>query len=99
MERLKSTSDVDCVFGKPFESHGKLYVPCAIVRYGFGGGEETKEGHAGIGGGVNSKPAGVLEISADGARFIHFEPSWRQIATVGLVVWLGLRLLGGLRQR
>lgn len=101
VDRLKSSANVECVFGKPFESHGKLYVPVASVRYGFGGGdgsdgEQSKNGH--MGGGVKTRPAGVLEVTTEGARFIHFEPSWRQLIAAGMGIWIGLRLLGGLRR-
>ena len=78
-ETLGSTATVKSVFGEPIHAEGKTIVPVAKVAYGFGGGfgsghgkhEPGREGEGGGGGGgVRAFPAGALEITANGTRFI-----------------------------
>ena len=99
-ETLGSTATVKSVFGEPIQANGKTVVPVAKVAYGFGGGfgagkhgkKADQEGEAGGGGGgVRAFPAGVLEITESGTRFIPFtDPRWLAAAfTAGA-------LLGGL---
>ena len=80
-ETLGSTATVRSVFGEPIHVEGKTIVPVAKVAYGFGGGfgsghgkhEPGREGEGGGGGGgVRAFPAGALEITAQGTRFIPF---------------------------
>ena len=81
-ESLGSTATVRSVFGEPIHAEGKTVVPVAKVAYGFGAGggqgtgkhagsDEPSEGGGG-GGGVRAFPAGALEITQDGTRFIPF---------------------------
>lgn len=84
VERLAATASVKQVFGEPIERGGRTIVPVARVQYGFGGGYGGGEqrsaevnrplaaGGGGGGGGVKAKPAGVLEITDAGTRFIRF---------------------------
>jgi uncharacterized spore protein YtfJ len=80
-ETLGSTATVKSVFGEPIQANGKTVVPVAKVAYGFGGGfgagkhgkEANRQGEGGGGGGgVRAFPAGVLEITDSGTRFIPF---------------------------
>ena len=81
-ESLGSTATVGSVFGEPIHAEGKTVVPVAKVAYGFGAGggqclgkhegsDEPSEGGGG-GGGVRAFPAGALEITQAGTRFIPF---------------------------
>jgi uncharacterized spore protein YtfJ len=83
-ERFSATANVKQVFGEPIEQGGRTVIPVARVHYrlGAGGGSgETKNdspqgprsgGGGGGGGLVTARPAGALEISDSGTRFIHF---------------------------
>lgn len=80
-ETLGTTATVRSVFGEPIHSNGKTVVPVAKVAYGFGGGfgagkdraHADREGEGGGGGGgVRVFPAGALEISETGTRFVPF---------------------------
>ena len=80
-DALGSTATVKSVFGEPISAHGKTVVPVAKVAYGFGGGfgagkhgaqaDRRGEGGGG-GGGVCAYPAGALEITDTGTRFVPF---------------------------
>jgi uncharacterized spore protein YtfJ len=86
-QSLGSSATVKSVFGDPIQVEGKTVVPIAKVAYGFGAGGgsgprkhngagpdnpgEKAEGGGG-GGGVRAYPAGALEITATGTRFIPF---------------------------
>jgi uncharacterized spore protein YtfJ len=106
-ERFAATANVKQVFGEPIERGGKTIVPVARVQYrlggGYGGGEQeqaTRErplaaGGGGGGGMVKASPAGALEITDAGTRFIRFiDPTDMVKACVGgLIVVLILRRL------
>src|SRR5205823_10675197 len=81
-ETLGATASVKSVFGEPIHAAGRTIVPVARVAYGFGGGfgqgerargENAPHGEGGGGGGaVRAYPAGALEITESGTRFIAF---------------------------
>jgi uncharacterized spore protein YtfJ len=81
-DSLGATANVKSVFGDPIQVNGKTVVPIATVAYGFGAGGGTSRGKGdesganaeggGGGGGVRAFPAGALEITTDGTRFIPF---------------------------
>jgi uncharacterized spore protein YtfJ len=76
-ESLRTAANVKSVFGEPIHAEGKTIVPVAKVAYGFGGGgghhDDARANHGGGGGGgVRAFPAGVLEITQTGTRFIPF---------------------------
>ena len=88
VESLSSTATVKSVFGEPIQVEGKTVVPIAKVAYGFGGGfgnrpkpgetqEGVKEEGAGGGGGVKAFPAGALEITPSGTRFVPLHDALR----------------------
>jgi uncharacterized spore protein YtfJ len=80
---LGSAGTVKSVFGEPIHAEGRIVVPIAKIAFGFGGGSgagpdrrgenagKFGEGGGG-GGGVRAFPAGALEITATGTRFIPF---------------------------
>jgi uncharacterized spore protein YtfJ len=80
---LNSAANVKSVFGEPVHAEGRTVIPVAKVAYGFGGGagggygkpgtETSRHGEGGGGGGgVRAWPAGALEITSMGTRFIPF---------------------------
>ena len=83
-ERFAGTASVKQVFGEPIVAGGKTVVPVARVQYFLGGGGGSGEhmgehverplsgGGGGGGGWVRARPAGALEISEAGVRFIRF---------------------------
>jgi len=82
-ESLGTTATVRSVFGDPIQVEGKTVVPVAKVAYGFGAGGGQGPGKhgngsgtapegGGGGGGVRAYPAGALEITQAGTRFIPF---------------------------
>ena len=95
-ETLGSTATVKSVFGEPIHVNGKTVVPVAKVAYGFGGGfgagkdkaHADREGEGGGGGGgVRAFPAGALEITDNGTRFVPFiDPTWLGAAFAAGVV-------------
>ena len=86
--KLGSSATVKAVYGEPIHVNGKTVVPIAKVAYGFGGGFGSGHGkHAlegetaadgrhgeggGGGGGVRAFPAGALEITEEGTRFVPY---------------------------
>jgi uncharacterized spore protein YtfJ len=83
VDRFAVTAKVQNVFGEPIESHGKTIIPVARVSYrlgaGGGSGEKGQDsagvqsgGGGGAGGVVQAVPAGVVEITEAGARFVRF---------------------------
>ena len=71
------SASVKNVYGDPVTVGAKTVIPVAEVRYGFGAGggnrkDEAGEGGGG-GGGVMMAPAGALEITPEGTRFIAFD--------------------------
>lgn len=104
IDRMNSDANVKRVFGEPFEAHGKTLVPVAKIAYGFGGGagrgkhhgNGTEEGEGqeggGMGGGVRTTPAGVLEITDEETRFVSFTPNWKLVGLAALGLFFGLRI-------
>jgi len=101
-ESLGSSATVKAVFGEPVHAAGRTVIPVAKVAYGFGGGFGTGHGKTesdkgrhgeggGGGGGVRAYPAGALEITEEGTRFIPF-PDLRLMAGA----FAGGALLGAL---
>lgn len=80
-QTVGSAATVKSVFGEPISASGRTVVPVAKVVCGFGGGfgagkngshaDRQGEGGGG-GGGVRAFPAGALEITDSGTRFIPF---------------------------
>ena len=106
-ERLQTTATVKNVFGEPISAEGKTVIPVARIQYGFGAGagrrdtgsleQQRERSGGGGGGGIRAEPAGVLEITPAGTRFIQFFDIKRAALTVAAGFLLGM-LFGG-RQR
>src|SRR5262249_36941487 len=92
-ERLQTTATVKSVYGEPVTHGDRTVVPVARVRYGFGAGGGHSDAVAdgagkhggGGGGGLIAAPAGALEITASGTRFIRFNDP----RTLGIVFGAG----------
>ena len=97
-QRLEGAANVRTVYGDPIEVEGRKVVPVSRIAYGFGGGpskfEEAGGTTAGGGGYVRAEPVGVVEVTAEGTRFIP-TVTWKKIATgvlVGVVLgWMMTR--------
>ncbi len=97
---LGANATVRSVFGEAVAAEGRVIVPIARISYGIGGGIGEKRGKdngsgSGGGGGLIAKPAGFIEISESGTRFVPIR-DWRALAAVfclGLVVGLGANAL------
>jgi uncharacterized spore protein YtfJ len=92
-ERVSTSASVKNIYGDPVTIGERIVIPAASVRYGFGGGggsrTDTQNGGGG-GGGVSARPSGVLEITAEGARFIGFEDRRKTAIAIALGFLLGL---------
>ncbi len=106
-ETLGSTATVKAVFGDPIQANGKTVVPVAKVAYGFGAGagagkggqHEDRQGEGGGGGGgVRAFPAGALEITDGGTRFVPFVDPGPLVAAFMAGLVLGGLLLAGRRR-
>lgn len=101
-ERLQGSANVKSVYGEPIREFDRTIVPVAKIGYGLGAGigtgktEQSTEapGGSGIGAGMGASPAGVLEIDANGTRFIPYDNNQKLAAAVGIGVILGLLLAG-----
>jgi|SRR5579872_4611990 len=76
-ERLGQSASVKNVYGEAVTVGDRTVVPVAKVFYSFGGGgghgRREQEGSGGGGGGmVAASPAGALEVTPGGTRFIGF---------------------------
>jgi uncharacterized spore protein YtfJ len=96
-DNLAGSAGVKSVYGDPVTVGDRTVIPVAEVRYGFGAGggsrkEEEGEGGGG-GGGVVMTPAGALEISPEGTRFIPFDDRRKLAAAVATGFALGVLIL------
>ena len=94
---LRTTANVQSVFGEPIHAEGKTVIPVAKIAYGFGAGGGRKsnglsgdhpEGGGG-GGAVRAIPAGVIEITQEQTRFIPYHDLRRLLAALAVGVVLG----------
>jgi len=90
------------VYGEPVVSGDKTVIPVASVAFGFGGGfgeNESRQGHGGGGGmGFRGVPAGYIEITPAGTRFVALRERQKMGAAVLAGVAIGL-IAGKLRNR
>lgn len=101
-DQIQSKASARSVYGEPVSVGDRTVIPVARVRYGFGGGggggDARNPDHGGGGGGghVSAAPAGMVEITPAGTRFIPI-PDWRK--TLALVAFtLGLGFIAGRRR-
>ena len=85
VEHFATTAKVQNVFGEPIESHGKTIRPDSSAPQREGGG-------GGGGGIVQATPAGVVEITEAGARFVRFFDPQMAMALIGGGIIMGLLL-------
>jgi uncharacterized spore protein YtfJ len=80
------------VYGEPVVSGETTIVPVASVAFGFGGGfgkGHNKDGEGGGGGvGFRGIPAGYIEITPAGTRFVpvHEKPKMAAAMLVGVAI-------------
>ena len=80
MGETLGTTNVKAVFGEPIHANGRTVVPVAKVAYAFGGGAgaekavPTQSGREKAAGAEARRafPAGALEITNEGTRFVPF---------------------------
>ncbi|MEO8050905.1 MAG: spore germination protein GerW family protein [Acidobacteriota bacterium] len=106
---MGSSATIKAVFGEPVYAARRTVIPVAKVAYGFGGGfgtghgkTESDKGRHGEGGGgggrVRAFPAGALEITENGTRFIPLPNVQLMAAAFAAGTMLGALLLGGRRK-
>ena len=95
-QRVSADASVSRVYGEPVTAGDRTIIPVASVGYGFGGGggsgKDEEEGSGG-GGGIGASPAGALEITSDGTRFIEFGAARK--TTAALLIGVGIGLIIG----
>ena len=88
-DRLQSSATVKCVYGDPITAGDRTVIPVARVKFGFGAGGGKFTGSGG-GGGVRADPAGMVEVTPAGSRFIAFR-DYRQLgAAFGIGILAGM---------
>jgi uncharacterized spore protein YtfJ len=97
---FQQSASVKSVFGEPITAEGRTLIPVAKVGYGGGAGlgprehngqpidQEAEQQRVGVGAGAGAKPIGVVEVSAEGTRFISIGIGKRILgaAAVGFVL-------------
>lgn len=86
-EKLAMTASARTVYGEPVHAHERTVIPVAKFGYGLGatsGGRngESVGGGSG-GGGVGAKPAGFIEITEQGTKYVDISTP-RQILIAAL---------------
>jgi len=102
-ERVSAGASVKNVYGDPVTEGDRTVIPVARVSYGFGGGggnQSELQGGGGGGGGVSAQPAGALEVTASGTRFIAFDdrPKLAMALALGFVLGAAVVALTGTRR-
>lgn len=94
---LRESASVETVYGEPVSVDGKAVIPVARIAYGFGQGQSGDEAGlgSGVGGGVVTRPIGVLEVTERETRLVRVS-DWKPMA---LGVALGVELGRPLRRR
>lgn len=103
---LVERAGAKAVYGEPVTSGDVTVIPVARVAFGFGGGTGTGrvkleggpagEGSGG-GGGCRAKPAGYIEVTPMGSRYVAIDDKRVIAVAVGLgmlVGWLLARRRG-----
>ena len=77
-EKLAVTASARTVYGDPVHSHERTIVPVAKFGYGLGASSGGRNGEnvggGSGGGGVGAKPAGYIEITEHGTRYVPISP-------------------------
>ena len=94
-KHFEDSANAKAVFGQPVQAEGRTVIPVAKIVYGFGGGsgstdnvlkDQAKSAGGGGGGGVLAWPAGVIEITSSGTRYLDF--GWRKKVMTGAAIGL-----------
>src|SRR4051812_25116628 len=86
-ESFQSSATVKNVYGEPISRGDRTVIPVARISYAFGGGgggregEQAVPGGGGGGGRMSAVPAGAIEITSEGTRFVPFL-NWRKLTAV-----------------
>jgi uncharacterized spore protein YtfJ len=102
-ERFQSSATVKNVYGDPITIGDRTVIPVARISYAFGGGGGTSEaeqipgGGGGGGGRVSAVPAGYIEITSAGTRFIRIW-DWRMLGSL-VAISAALGFFIGTRRR
>lgn len=92
------------IYGEPVSAEGRTIIPVAKVAYGFGMGSgparpgEPEQRTGGGGGGLRGKPAGFIEITASGTRFVPIV-DYRDVAIAAAVGLAAGYLIGAATSR
>jgi uncharacterized spore protein YtfJ len=101
-DSFHASATVKNVYGEAVTAGDRTVIPVARISYAFGGGGGDHGGQAsaeggGGGGRISAVPAGALEISPEGTRFIYFT-DWRKLASA-LTITFAFGLLMGTRRK
>ena len=94
-EAISAGATVRSVYGEPVTAGERTILPVANVRFAFGGGggDSSRRGGGGGGGGrVVARPAGFVEITPEGARFVYYRQPLELAAAVAAGFLLGLAI-------
>ena len=95
-DRIGDRFTATTVFGAPVERDGVTVIPVAAVRFGLGGGggedPRTEQGGDGAGAGGTATPAGYIEITEHGTRFVPVVHPARMVA-LGCATAVALALI------
>jgi uncharacterized spore protein YtfJ len=103
-DRVGASASAKSVYGEPVTAGERTVVPVAKVWYSFGagGGSGKREGEGSGGGGggvVCARPAGALEVTPAGARFIPCHDFRALGAAVAAGFFLGAAMVGAARRK
>jgi len=94
VKSLAERIGVKTVYGEPLVAGETTVVPVASVAFGFGGGGKARDGEGGGGGaGFRGWPAGYIEITPAGTRFVPAREN-RKIA-MALLAGIAIGYLAG----
>lgn len=91
-EKLAATAAARSVYGDPVHSHERTIVPVAKFGYAMGASSGGRDGGnvggGGGGGGVGAKPAGYIEITEHGTRYVPIStlPQMALAAMAGIAI-------------
>lgn len=98
-ETVSASANVKSVYGEPVTFGQRMVIPVATIRCTFGGGggaermgDKPVRGGDGGGGWATARPCGVVEVTAEGVRFIPFRDPGKIAAAVAIGFVLGVVL-------
>jgi uncharacterized spore protein YtfJ len=95
-ERLAITASARTVYGEPVHAHERTIIPVAKFGYGLGASSGGRKGEnvggGGGGGGVGAKPAGYIEITDQGTRYVAISTPRQLLVAVAAGIAAGYLL-------